>query len=238
MSLRALIVDDEAPARTELRSLLAEHPEVEVVGEAATVREALALASSVAYDVVFCDIEMPGLSGLDAARLVREQPGRPALVLVTAYERYAVDAFAVEAFDYLLKPVDPLRLARVAERLQEQRRPPGPSVEKIAVVGGGGTTVLLDEDNVFFVRAEGDYSRVHTFDRAYLSTASLRELEERLPGGRFARVHRSTLVNLAKVTGVGRAGPDRLRLTMDDRDRTELDVSRRLTRAVRERMRL
>lgn len=237
MTLRALIVDDEAPARAELRWLLAAHPEVEVVGEAATAREALALASAVAYDAVFCDIEMPGLSGLEAARLVREQPGKPALVFVTAYERYAVDAFAVEAFDYLLKPVDPQRLARVVERLQEERRPAGPPVQKVAVVGGGQTQ-LLDYDDVYFVRAEGDYSRVHTFDRAYLSTASLRELEDTLPGGRFARVHRSTLVNLAKVAGVGRAGPDRLRLTMDDRGRTELDVSRRLTRRVRERLRL
>lgn len=237
MTLRALIVDDEAPARSELRWLLAEHSGVEVVGEAATAKEALALAAAVAYDVVFCDIEMPGLSGLEAARLIRGRPGRPALVFVTAYERYAVDAFAVEAFDYLLKPVDSARLARVVERLLETRRP-APPVERIPVVGAGGRTELVEYDEVVFVRAEGDYSRVHTYDRAYLCTFSLRELEEALPGGRFARVHRSTLVNLARVAAVGRAGSDRLRLTMDDRARTEVDVSRRLTRAVRERLRL
>jgi DNA-binding LytR/AlgR family response regulator len=234
--VKALLVDDEAPARQELRYLLAAHPELEVVGEAATARDALALAGAVEYDVVFCDIEMPGLSGLDAARLIRERPGRPELVFVTAHERYAVEAFAVEAFDYLLKPVDPERLARVVERLHETRRPV-PEVEKIPVVSAGRTT-LLDWDTIHFIRAEGDYSRVHTFDRAHLSTASLGELEERLPSGRFARIHRSTLVNLAKVASVGRAGPDRLRLQMADEARTELDVARRQSRLLRGRLRL
>jgi len=231
VSLRALIVDDEAPARGELRYLLAAHPEVEVVGEAATAREALALAGGVRYDVVFCDIEMPGLSGLDAARLVRERAGSPELVFVTAHERYAV-----EAFDYLLKPVDPQRLARVVERLLEARRPP-PPVEKLPVVSAGRTE-LIDWDAVHFARADGDYSRIHTYDRSYLCTLSLGELEERLPAGRFARIHRSTIVNLSKVASVSRAAPDRLRLAMDDQERTELDVARRQSRLLRERLRL
>jgi DNA-binding LytR/AlgR family response regulator len=179
---------------------------------------------------------MPGLSGLEAARLVREQPGSPELVFVTAHERYAVEAFAVEAFDYLVKPVDPKRLERVVERLAATRRP-APPVEKIPVVSAGKTT-LVDWDAIHFVLADGDYSRVHTYDRSYLSTASLGELEERLPAGRFARIHRSTLVNLAKVASVGRAAPDRLRLAMADEARTELDVARRQSRLLRERLRL
>lgn len=238
MTLRALLVDDEAPARAELRYLLSRHADVQVVGEAASAREALELAQSVRYDVIFCDVEMPAVTGLDVARLIRQRPGKPLLVFVTAHERYAADAFAAEAFDYLLKPVAPERLARVVERLHEARRAAAPPVEKVAVVGAGGTTALLDDADVVFVRAEGDYSRVHTFDRNYLATASLRELEASLPASRFARVHRSTIVNLAKVAAVGRAGDDRLRLTMDDVARTEVDVSRRLTRAVRERLRL
>src|SRR5256714_6600004 len=116
MSIRALIVDDEEPARGELRYLLGAHPEVEVVGEAATAGEALALAESVRYDVVFLDIELPGMTGLEAARLVLHRPERPAVGFVTAHQRYAVDAFAVEAFDYLVKPVQPDRLAPLAQR--------------------------------------------------------------------------------------------------------------------------
>ena len=234
--IRALLVDDEAPARSELRYLLAEHPEVEVVGEAASAAEALKLAAAVPYDVVFLDVEMPGLSGLEAARLVHSRPGRPQLVFVTAHEQYAVEAFAVEALDYLLKPVDPERLAQVLRRLSNRTRPAAAPVERIPVVSGG-QTVLLDWDEVRYVRADGDYSRVHTYDRSYLCTQSLRQLEGALPG-RFARIHRSHLVNLAKVAAVKRAGPDRLRLALDDKERTELDVARRQSKAVRERLRL
>ncbi len=234
--IRALLVDDEAPARSELRYLLSTHLEVEVVGEAASAAEALKLASVVPYDVVFLDVEMPGLSGLEAARLVHGRPGRPQLVFVTAHEQYAVDAFAVEALDYLLKPVEPERLAQVVRRLSGTERPAAAPVEKIPVVSGG-ETVLLDWDEVHYARADGDYSRIHTYDRSYLCTQSLRQLEGTLPG-RFARIHRSYLVNLAKVAAVKRAGPDRLRLALDDRERTELDVARRQSKAVRERLRL
>lgn len=232
--IMALIVDDEAPARSELRYLLAAHPEVEIAGEAASAAEALALARDSAFDVVFLDVEMPGLSGVDAAALVRERRDPPAVVFVTAHDRYAVDAFAVEAFDYLVKPVDPERLARVVERLRERTSENALPVEKIPVVSAGGTE-LLDFDQVHFVQADGDYSRVHTYDRSYLCTASLGELEERL-GSRFARIHRSHLVNLGKVAGVRRAAPDRFRLQLADAAKTELDVARRQSRLLRERL--
>ena len=234
--IRALLVDDEAPARSELRYLLAEHPEVEVVGEAASAAEALKLAAAVPYDAVFIDIEMPGLSGIDAARLVHGRTGAPQLVFVTAHEQYAIEAFAVEALDYLLKPVDPERLAQVVRRL-ERHAEAAPRIDRIPVTTSG-QTVLLDWDDVHYVSADGDYSRVHTYDRSYLSSRSLRQLEEALPSSRFVRIHRSYLVNLGKVAAVRRAGPDRLRLALDDAQRTELDVARRQSRSVRERLRL
>ena len=232
--IRALLVDDEAPARSELRYLLADH-DVRVVGEAGSAREALELARELTPDVVFLDVEMPGLSGVEAAPLVRERTDPPAVVFVTAHERYAVDAFAVEAFDYLLKPVDPDRLARVVERLQERSVENVLAVEKVPVVSAGGTE-LLDYDQVHYAQADGDYSRVHTYDRSYLCTSSLGELEEKLPAGRFARVHRSYLVNLSKVAGVRRPSPDRLCLQLADADHTELDVARRQARQLRERL--
>jgi two-component system response regulator LytT len=235
MTLRALIVDDEAPARSELRYLLSAHSDVSVVGEAAGAAEALELARDLAYDVIFLDVEMPGLTGVEAAPLVRERRNPPAVVFVTAHERYAVEAFAIEAFDYLLKPVDPDRLARVVERLRERSTESALPVEKIPVVASGGTE-LLDFDQVQYVQADGDYSRVHTYDRSYLCTASLGELEERLPGGRFVRIHRSYLVNLSKVAGVRRPAPDRFRLQLADAEKTELDVARRQARKLRERL--
>jgi two-component system, LytTR family, response regulator LytT len=233
MTLRALIVDDEAPARAELRYLLQAHSDVTVVGEAASAAEAIELARELLYDVVFLDVEMAGDSGLEAAPSIHERREPPAIVFVTAHAEYAVDAFAVEAFDYLLKPVDPERLSRVVERLRERSHENAAPVDKVPVVSGAGTE-LLDPDQIQFVHAEGDYSRVHTFDRAFLCTSSLGELEDRL-GPRFARIHRSYLVNLAKVAGVRRAS-DRFRLQLADEARTELDVSRRQSREVRERL--
>jgi two-component system, LytTR family, response regulator LytT len=233
--IKALLVDDEAPARSELRYLLAAHRDVHVVGEAANAAEALDAARELPPDVVFLDVEMPGLTGVEAAPLVTERAHPPAVVFVTAHERYAVDAFALEAFDYLLKPVDPDRLARVIERLQERSVENAAPVEKVPVVARGGTE-LLDYDQVHYAQADGDYSRVHTYDRSYLCTASLGELEERLPAGRFARIHRSYLVNLSKVAGVRRAAPDRFCLQLADAEHTELDVARRQSRQLRERL--
>jgi DNA-binding LytR/AlgR family response regulator len=233
VSIRALLVDDEAPARSELRFLLQAHPEVEVAGEASSAAEAVELTRTLDYDVVFRDVERPGASGLETAPHLHERREPPAVVFVTAHAEYAVDAFAVEAFDYLLKPVEPERLARVVERLRERSHENAAPVDRVPVVGGGGTE-LLDPDQIHYVQAEGDYSRVHTYDRAYLCTASLGDLEGRL-GPRFARIHRSYLVNLAKVGGVRRAA-DRFRLQLADEARTELDVSRRQSREVRERL--
>jgi two-component system response regulator LytT len=232
--VKVVIVDDEAPARSELRHLLGAHAGVEVVGEAASAAEAAEVAPG--CDAVFLDIELAGASGLEAARLLRGDADPPAVVFVTAHAEYAVDAFAVEAFDYLLKPVDPERLARVVARLAER----GPSFReptKIPVVAGGRTE-LIDHAQVRYVQAEGDYSRVHTYDRSYLSTASLRDLEAVLPADRFVRIHRSYLVNLARVASARRAGTDRLRLALDDAQRTELDVARRQAARVRSALKL
>ena len=233
--MKVLVCDDEAPARSELRHLLGAHPEVEVVSEAANAAEAIELAHG--CDALFLDIEMPGASGIDAARLVRGGAESPAIVFVTAHAEHAVDAFAVEAFDYLLKPVDPARLARVVERLLERGIARTRSTRKIPVVAGGRTE-LIEQEEVHFIQAEGDYSRVHVYDRSYLSTASLHELEQALPANRFLRIHRSYIANLAKVAAVRRAGDDRIRLVLDDAQRTELDVARRQSRRVRDALKL
>ena len=234
--MKVLIVDDEAPARSELRHLLGEHEGIEIVGEARNAAEAVALAQANELDAAFLDVEMPGVSGLAAAQLVRSSARPPAVVFITAHAEYALDAFAVEAFDYLLKPIDPVRLGRVLDRLAEVQQPAS-APRKVPVVAGG-RTALIDQEQVCFVQAEGDYSRVHTFDRSYLATAPLRELEGALPGERFLRIHRSYLVNLAKVASVRRVGSDRLRLVVDDAAKTELDVARRQVARVRAALKL
>jgi DNA-binding LytR/AlgR family response regulator len=235
VTIRALLVDDEEPARSELRYLLTRHPEVEVVGEAGNAREAVALADADNPDVVFLDVEMPGLTGVEGAALVRDLHHPPAVVFVTAHERYALEAFAVEAFDYLLKPVDPERLARLVERLHERVTEGVAPVVKVAVVSAGRTE-LLDYDQIYFAQAEGDYSRVHTYERSYLCTSSLAELARQVPAGRFARIHRSHVVNLAKVASVRRVGADTVLLQLADSSQTELAVARRQVRELRERL--
>ncbi|HEY7398350.1 MAG TPA: LytTR family DNA-binding domain-containing protein [Gaiellaceae bacterium] len=227
--IAAAIVDDEAPARSELRYLLAEHDDIRIVGEAGSASTADELVRAGGYDVVFLDVELPGLTGLELAPLARA-----AVVFVTAHERYAVDAFAVEAFDYLLKPVDPERLARVLDRLRSAAPAAAAPVAKIAVVAPGGSE-LLEFEQIYYVQAEGDYSRVHTYDRSYLSTSSLGELAVKLGPG-FARIHRSHLVSLSRVAAVRRPAPDRIRLQLDDAARTELDVARRQARELRGRL--
>ena len=235
--IRAFIVDDERPARDELRYLLASHADVTVVGEGESADGAVEAVRAARPDVVFLDVELAGASGIAAAPLLRGPARPPAVVFVTAHERYAVEAFAVEAFDYLLKPVAPDRLERVVERLRERSSESAAPVERVAVVGAGGRELLLDPDEIQYAQADGDYSRVFTYDRSYLCTASLGALEERL-GSRFARVHRSHLVNLGKVASVRRAAPDRLRLQLADAAHTELDVARRQSRLVRQRLKL
>src|SRR5262249_6559318 len=155
--MRVLVVDDEAPARSELLHLLGAHGDV-AADEAAGAAEALTPARDTAYDAIFLDVEMPGLTGLDAAALVRAGSSPPAVVFVTAHAEYAVEAFAVEAFDYLLKPVDPDRLARVVERLRERGQSEEAPPRRIPVVAGGRTE-LIDVEQVHFVQADGDYCR-------------------------------------------------------------------------------
>jgi two-component system response regulator LytT len=235
VTIRAVLVDDEEPARSELRYLLSRHPDVQVVGEAASAGEAVSLVETARPGVVFLDVELPGLTGVEAAALLRDLHDPPAVVFVTAHERYALEAFAVEAFDYLLKPVDPERLARLVERLHERAVEEVAPVTKVAVVSAGRTE-LLNYDQIHFAEAEGDYSRVHTYDRSYLCTASLAELQRQLPAGRFARIHRSHVVNLAKVVAVRRTGPDSIALQLADSAESELAVARRQVRELRERL--
>src|SRR6478736_1524127 len=222
MSLLALIVDDEAPARAELRYLLERIGGVEVVGEAASVREALALASRVAYDVVFLDISMPDLTGMDAARELSTWPKSPAVVFVTAHDDHAIQAFTVDALDYLLKPVSEERLARRVTAGELLKVP----------VSQDGETRLLDAEDVLYVEADGDHCWVHVAGERLASQRSMRELEDALPATVYFRIHRSYLVNLRRVVALETVAPGRSGVRLGDG--TVLEVARRQTRALKQ----
>ncbi len=225
MTLKALVVDDEAPARSELRFLLEEAGGVEVVGEASNSTEARQLIEAIKYDVVFLDIDMPGLSGVELAETLTQLDRQPAIVFVTAHGEHAVKAFEVAAADYLVKPVEVGRLRQAIARLSPAESA-GTRIERIPVEKAG-KKLLLQVEDIFYIMAKDDYSYLHTASERYLSTISLAQLERKLEPSGFFRVHRRYLVNLAQVSEVVPMYGGTLLLTLKDGQGTQIPVSRR-----------
>ena len=226
-ALKAIIVDDEAPARSELRYMLEELGKVDVVAEAASVRETVEKLKEYPCDVVFLDINMPEATGLQLAEALTHLKCPPAVVFVTAYSEFAIDAFKVNAVDYLVKPVEIDSLKQAIHRVcdyvslhakaQHEERIP---VEK------AGKKILVSIDRIRFVMARDDYAYLQTDESRYFSTVSLAQLEKRLEGHGFFRVHRGYLVNLALVEEVEPVSGGTLLLTLDSVEE-KIPVSRR-----------
>jgi DNA-binding LytR/AlgR family response regulator len=202
-ALHALVVDDERPALAELVFLLGQDARVGSVRAAASAEEALVALDAGGIDVVFCDIQMPGLDGIALARVLAHFTERPQVVFVTAYDTHAVEAFEVQATDYVMKPVRPERLAEAVRRVLEAgSEPPGPEADETIAVELGGVTRLVARSSVRYVEAQGDYVRLHTDCDNHLLRTSLSTLEERWRPAGFVRIHRSTLVALRHVDEV------------------------------------
>lgn len=230
--LRVLVVDDEEPALGELAFLLGRDPRVTSVQTASSAADALRALESETVDVVFSDIKMPGLDGLDLARVLARFTHRPQVVFVTAYDAHAVDAFEVQATDYVMKPVRPQRLAEAVRRVLESgAEAPEPDDETIPVELGG-VTRFLQRSDVRWVEAQGDYARLHTQSEGHLVRVPLTTLEERWATAGFVRIHRSTLVSLDHIDEV-RVDGGRCSVRLGD---DVLQVSRRHTRELRDRL--
>jgi DNA-binding LytR/AlgR family response regulator len=219
----ALIADDEAPMRDQLRARLREAwPELAIVGEAANGVEAVAMAAEHGPDVVFLDIRMPGQSGIEAARQLCQ---RCHIVFVTAYDQYAVDAFEQGAMDYLLKPVTAARLATTCARLRQRMADAPEDIgRKLAQLtaalqhGGaarpsylrwiqaqvGGSLRMISTREVLFFRSDEKYTRVQTAQAELLIRKTLKELADELDPDEFWRIHRSTLVRVDAIAAVTR----------------------------------
>lgn len=214
--LLALVVDDEPLARETLRLLLARDPEVEVQ-EAADGRAALEAMRSRAPDILFLDVQMPGMDGFEV--LARAEPASVrAVVFVTAFERYALQAFDAHAVDYLLKPFDDARFARALGRAKERARSgeaasghehlrtlleavqtiPGQSARRF-LVRTGDRLLVVPAGEVEWIGAADDYCELHVGSRTHLVRQTMNEMEQRLDPARFARIHRSTIVSLDRV---------------------------------------
>jgi DNA-binding LytR/AlgR family response regulator len=230
--LRVLVLDDETPALDELGWLLRRDARIAEVHATDSPTEALRLLKEREIDAVFLDIQMPGLDGIELASVLARFKNPPAVVFVTAHEKHAVEAFELDAVDYVLKPVREERIAEAIRRVLGGVRT-DTTVEQVPVERGG-VTRFVPVSEIRYVEAEGDYARLHTATESHLVRIPLSQLEQQWSGSGFVRIHRSLLVALpyveelrvdagrCSVVVAGRGGP------------VELAVSRRHTRQLRD----
>jgi two-component system, LytTR family, response regulator len=253
--LRILIADDEPVARRVLRQELELRPDVEILGEADTGTRTLAAIEDGRPDVVLLDLEMPQMGGFEVIDRLRGGAHLPVIIVVTAYDQYAIRAFEEGAIDYLLKPVSEARLAQALERARELAETRSEAAEALArlqeiagrspgnqttagsrprkIVGRAGDEYfLLNTNDVLAFQAEGDLVWIVTARRRYLATQSLKAIEQKLQGGSFRRVHRNSLVNVDHVRKMAALSSNRWLITLDNNQ--EFIVSKRLARNVRQ----
>lgn len=200
-----MIVDDEPLARRGIAARLKKAPGVTIVRQCAGGREAIEAIRDLAPDLVFLDVQMPGVGGFDVVEAIGAEQ-LPPIVFVTAYEQHALRAFEAEALDYLLKPIDDDRFDRTLERarlrVEERRLHQRRNLDRRLFVRERGRVEVVDVERIVWVEARGDYVRLHTKDRKVLLRETMAALVKQLDPTRFVRVHRSTIVNLDRVTKV------------------------------------
>jgi two-component system, LytTR family, response regulator AlgR len=243
--MRVLIADDEPPARERLRSLLAELPDIEVVGEAQNGEQALRLTVDTSPDVVLLDIRMPGMDGIEAARQINSLVEPPAVIFTTAYDEYAISAFDTNAVGYLLKPIRKEKLAEALGRAGRLTRPqmqklasnvePPPKRSHIAARHREGLR-LIPVDEVMYFFAEQKYTTVKHLKGEDLIEDSLRSLEEEFGTG-VVRIHRNALVSVRYLEGIDRNSEGQYFVRLRGCE-APLQVSRRMASELRDRFRI
>ena len=246
-TLRALIVDDEAIARKILREELEQFDGMEVAGEAEDGISALAAIHDLSPDLIFIDLQMPGMSGLDLIRRLPSAGHLPMVVIVTAFDQYAIQAFEAGAIDYLLKPIGPDRLAQAVERAIRLHGRPAAVAERLAhvqeivepeearnvkkiVARAGEEYLLLGTDEVLAFEADGELVWILTAKKRYLATQPLRVIQEKLRSTSFQRIHRKALVNIDHVRKMSALSSQRWLVTLTNGQ--EFIVSKRRARHV------
>jgi two-component system LytT family response regulator len=216
VKIRTLIVDDEPLARERLRQLLAEQPEIELVGECADGREAVDAIQKQSPDLIFLDIQMPELNGFEVLEAICAEP-MPIIVFVTAHDKFALRAFEVHAVDYLLKPFDRERFGTALKRALQQVKhredparaeaqaavltevqPPANPIDRLAVKSGGRIRILKTAD-ILWIEAAHNYVEIHEDKQSHLLRDTISAIEQKLPPDKFVRISRSTIVNIDKV---------------------------------------
>lgn len=253
MTIRAIIVDDEQPARDELRYLLSPYEDIEIVGEAERASTALDLIRKTEPDLVFLDIQMPGKSGFDIASELSDLPQPPIFVFATAYDNYAVEAFEKNAVDYILKPLSEKRLhltiSRIRKKIQEDSlhdrlhdllhnfKKPQQKIAKLSVEKDGKIQLFSLKDIIYCLYEENQI-HVFTVDGAFTlySIPTMDRLEEHLEGSTFFRIHRATIVNLDWIAEFSPWYNGKYNIVIGDADKTELTVSRLRVKEFKQRL--
>lgn len=215
--IRTLIIDDVQLARDRLKRCLADHPDVEVVGECDNGEKAVKAIRALAPDLIFLDVQMPALDGFGVLEALKTER-MPVVIFVTAYNEYAIQAFEVNALDYLLKPVDSERLGKAVQRAKAHLSQPaqgddldsrframlediktGSKFLKRLTIKLTGRTILLPTDEIDWIETYGNYLKVHAGRESHLIRGTMQSLETKLDPEKFVRVHRSVIVNIEKV---------------------------------------
>ncbi|MGD9677052.1 MAG: LytR/AlgR family response regulator transcription factor [Vulcanibacillus sp.] len=249
MELKTLIVDDEYPAREELRFLLSKYECINVVGEATCVSEALTLIESIEYQLVFLDINFPVSNGINIGLSIQSMKNPPLIIYVTAHEAYAVNAFDVDAVDYILKPIDEKKLKRAIDRaINEYQKKDGNTLtnndtsvkeviekEKVTrlTAEANGKIKLVDVSEIYYAYTEDNYVFLKTFDKKLITRLTLTVLESKLDAENFFRTHRSYIVNLNKVFEILPTFNGAYSLVMEDKEHSKVPVSRIQTKELR-----
>jgi two-component system, LytTR family, response regulator len=240
--VKALLIDDERLARNELRRLLAPFPEIRIVGEAANAKQAREQMEALRPNLLFLDVQMPGETGMEFLESL--EPPAPQVIFTTAYDEFAVKAFELNAIDYLLKPVDPARLAEAVGRLERPKTPgkakPAPEgrlLEKDKVfVREGERCWFVEVGQIRLLESEGNYTRVHFGDAQPQLFRSLNAMEERLDPKYFFRANRRQIINISWIAGIEPWFSSGLLVQLKGGAKVEL--SRRQAQDFRERMSL
>lgn len=234
--IRTLIADDELYSRDELKHLLSSYPAIQVVGEAETGESAVMKALQLQPDVVFLDVEMPKMTGMEAAKSLLELKKVPLIVFATAYPQFAAEAFRYEAVDYLLKPYDDVQLRETVERIEkrfltQKDKEPGKQAGKLAVEGDGDI-LYLEPKEILYISREEKFSKIITRTNEYETKTPLKDLESRLLPYSFFRIHKSYLVNLDYVNRLTPWFNGAYQLQIEGREEM-LSVSRNYVKALR-----
>lgn len=252
--LTVMVADDEPLAREYIATLIDQLPNVELLGVFANGRELIQACQSELPDLLILDIEMPGLSGFDVVEALQADD-MPGVIFATAYDNFAIDAFDMNAVDYLLKPFDADRFSVAMNRglaqlpadlslkgrlisasRQIQNAPDSAEVDDAAVAGGriavrdGRDIDLVAIDDIDWIDAAGDYMCLHVSGKTHIMRSTMKDLLEKLPSADFARIHRSTIVNLRRVTSVSSLSKGEFRLHLGDQ--TSLKVSRNYRQSI------